>query len=69
MSSAYKCDRCKCLFEPFDKNLNPTNDHIEDYELEIEKRGTYSDRKTKIYDLCPKCYEELVKFLYEYKTD
>lgn len=63
MSSAYKCDRCKCLYEPFDKNLNPTNDHTEDYTFEIRKIGRYAHFADKQFDLCPNCYEELAKFM------
>ena len=61
--NAYKCDRCKCLFEPLDKNLNPTNEHVEDYKLEIRKIGRYSHLADKQFDLCPNCYEELAKFM------
>ena len=67
MSSAYKCDRCKCLYESFDRNLNPIKDPSEDYVLEVKKIGRYSHTKDKHFDLCPNCYEELAKFMDGYK--
>lgn len=63
MANAYKCDRCGCLFESFDKNLNPIKDHTEDYTLEIKKIGRYVHTHDTRFDLCPNCYEKLAKFM------
>ena len=67
MSRAYKCDRCRKLYEGYDQNLNPIKDHTEDYILEVMKIRPYSNAHNMKYDLCPKCYEELAKFMDGYK--
>lgn len=58
MSKAWKCDRCGGFFEPY--NYDPEK------ELVITTRTKLSNC-TKIYDLCPKCVEDLRKWFFEYK--
>ena len=69
MAKAYKCDRCEDLFEAYDKNLNPTKDHRDDYIIEIKKRGIISNAHDRIFDLCPKCYKEITNFIFNSKGE
>ena len=62
MASAYKCDRCKKLFENYDQNFNLIT---ENYVLEVGASDAYYKR----FNLCPKCYEKFTNFMQYYREE
>lgn len=54
MATAYKCDRCKSLF---DRKFVP----------DITVHGYIHGQGVERYDLCPKCQEYLENWLKEFK--
>ena len=54
MAMAYKCDRCKSLF---DRRFVP----------DITVHGYIHGQGVERYDLCPKCQEYLENWLKEFK--
>lgn len=60
---AKKCDRCGELYE----NYNGKFEKVPDRANTVSLLSRYADEKSakvvKVYDLCPRCMEDAVKYL------
>lgn len=59
----YKCDICgKCCEDCYELN----SDTFDVFKVDFVDRGCYNnERKMKINDLCPECFEDIKKYIHD----
>lgn len=67
MARAMKCDRCGELYEYH--RMRYMGDHINGIELVNANVELSYMWNVRTLDLCPKCCEELIKWLGDYKEE